>query len=127
MVRDDLLLKDEVFAIVGAAMAVHNELRSGFAECVYQESMEIELRLRGIPFERQKLLQISYKGQVLSSVFVADLVCFGSVIVELKAQRGIAGYEESQIINYLRATGIRVGLLINFGDPGRLEWHRYVV
>jgi GxxExxY protein len=126
-VREDLLLADEVYAIVGAAMAVHNELRSGFAECVYQESMEIELGLRGIPFERQKQLQIMYKGQALEAVFIADLICFGSVIVELKSQHKLAGYEEAQIINYLRATGIRVGLLINFGDPARLDWHRYVV
>ena len=126
-VRDDLLLKDEVYAVVGAAFAVHNELRSGFAEAVYQEAMEVELRLRGIPFERQKRLRISYKGHDLATEFVADLVCYGSVIVELKAQRELAGYEEAQVINYLRATGLRVGLLINFGDPARLEWHRYVV
>jgi GxxExxY protein len=127
MLREDLLLKDEVYAIVGAAMAVHNELRSGFAECVYQESIEIELALRGIPFERQKQLIINYKGRPLESLFFADLVCYGSIIVELKSQRNLAGYEEAQVINYLRATGLRVGLLINFGDPGRLDWHRYVV
>ena len=89
--RDDLLLKDEVYAIVGAAFAVHNELRSGFAEAVYQEAMEIELWLRGIPSERQKRLRIMYQGRELETEFVADLVCFGSVIVELKAQRELAG------------------------------------
>jgi len=123
----ELIHKKEVYAIVGAAMAVHNELRSGFAEIVYQEAMELELALRGVPFQRQVRLKIRYKGRELPSVFVADLVCFGTVIVELKAQRSLEGYEEAQIINYLRAIGIRVGILINFGDPARLDWHRYVV
>jgi GxxExxY protein len=125
--RDDLLLPDEVYAIIGAAMAVHNELRSGFAESVYQEAMEIELGLRGVPFARQQALPVYYKGQSLQAKFVADLICYGQVIIELKAQRNHEGYEEAQVINYLRATGLRVGLLINFGDPARLDWHRYVV
>lgn len=123
----ELLLKDEVYRIVGAAMAVHNELKHGFAESVYQEAMELELGWRDIPFNRQVPLQIAYKGIQLKKEFVADLVCFGQVIVELKAQRRIEGYEEAQLINYLRATGIRVGILINFGSPGELEWQRYVV
>ena len=123
----ELLLKDEVYLIVGAAMAVQNELKHGFAESVYQEAMEIELGLRRIPFERQKPLQIVYRGIPLKREFVVDLICFGQIIVELKAQRRIEGYEEAQVINYLRATGLRVGLLINFGEPGRLDWHRYVV
>lgn len=122
----ELLLKDEVYAIVGASMAVHNERSAGFAECVYQESMEIELALRGIPFVRQQRLPITYKGRVLESYFVADLICFGQVIVEIKAQKSLEGYEEAQVINYLAATGMRVGLLINFGDPSKLVWHRFV-
>ena len=123
----ELLLKEEVFRIIGAAMAVHNELKHGFAESVYQEAMELELAWRGIPFQTQVPLQIAYRGVPLKKEFVADLVCFGQVIVELKAQRRIEGYEEAQVINYLRATGIRVGILINFGNPGELEWRRYVV
>src|SRR3954466_3864217 len=107
----ELLCKEEVYAIVGAAMEVHRQLGAGFAESVYQEAMEIELRLRGIPFERKKRLRIFYKGQQLESEFEADLVFYGSVIVELKAQRNLAGYEEAQVLNYLRATGLRVGLL----------------
>lgn len=122
----DLLLKDEVYAVIGAAMAVHGELGSGFAEAIYQESMEIELQLRGIPFLPQAPLRISYKGRVLEKFYVADLVCFGSVLVEIKALSQMSGTEESQILNYLKATGLRVGLLINFGDQGRLDWHRYV-
>jgi len=122
----ELLLKNEVYAIVGAAMEVHKVLSSGFAEAVYQEAMEIELRARGIPFESQKVLRVRYKDVLLQKEYVADLVCFGQIIVELKAQRELTPREEAQIINYLRATGLRVGVLINFGDPGRLDWQRFV-
>ena len=127
VVRDDILLKDEVYAIIGAAIEVHNRLRSGFVEAIYQEALQIELGLRGIPFEPQKELRVVYKGHLLEKKFFADVVCYGQIIVEIKAQRELAGYEEMQIINYLRATGLRVGVLINFGDPGRLDWHRFVV
>lgn len=122
----ELVAKDEVYAIVGAAMEVHNELGAGFAEAVYQEAMEIELRLREIPFERQARLLISYKGTQLSSFFVADLICYGRVIVEIKAIRETTARDEAQTINQLKATGLHVGLLINFGDPGRLDWQRFV-
>ena len=123
---EGLILKDEVYAIVGAAMEVHNECGSGFAEAVYQEAMEIELRLRDIPFDRQKRLKISYKGHQLSCEYIVDLVCFGQIIVEIKAIRETGGREEAQILNYLKATGFRVGVLINFGDPSQLDWHRFV-
>ena len=122
----DLLLGKEVYAIVGAAMEVHNELGSGFAEAVYQEAMELELTARGIPFERQKKLRISYKGKLLEKEYIADLVCYDQIIVEIKAQRELKTREECQIINYLRATNLQVGVLINFGDPSRLDWHRMV-
>jgi GxxExxY protein len=122
----NLLLADEVYAIVGAAMDVHNELGSGFAEAVYQEAMERELTLRGIPFERQVTLRIWYKGQLLEKEYVADLLCYGKVIVEIKAQRELKTREECQIINYLRATKLQVGVLISFGDPARLDWHHMV-
>jgi GxxExxY protein len=122
----ELLLKDEVYAIVGAAIEIHNELGSGFLEAVYQEVMELELKGRGIRFEPQKELCIYYKGQCLEKKYFADLVCFGSVLVELKAMKQIGSSEESQMLNYLRATGLRVGVIINFGDPGRLDWKRLV-
>ena len=122
----DLLLGKEVYAIVGAAMEVHNELGSGFAEAVNQEAMELELTARGIPFERQKTLRISYKGKLLEKEYIADLVCYDQIIVEIKAQRELKAREECQIINYLRATNLQVGVLVNFGDPSRLDWHRMV-
>lgn len=123
---EELLLKEEVYAIIGAAMEVHNEMGAGFSEPIYQESMEIELGLRGIPFEPQKILHVSYKGRRLSKHYVADLVCFGQVLVEIKALSQMTTREESQLLNYLKATGLRVGLLINFGDPARLDWHRFI-
>ena len=126
MNTNELLFKDEVYAIIGAAMEVHNELNAGFAEAAYQEAMEIELGLRGIPFERQKRVAIAYKGRQLECTYIADLICFGSIIVEPKAVRTLAKHDEAQVINYLRATGLRVGLVINFGDPARLDWHRFV-
>src|SRR5262245_57375154 len=115
----DLLLKDEVYAVIGAAIEVHRELGHGFLEPVYQEAMEIELRDRGVPFEAQKSLFIRYKGRPLKKEYVADLICYGQIIVELKALEQLSGKEEAQILNYLKATGLRVGLLINFGSSGK--------
>ena len=122
----ELLLKDEVFAIVGAAIEVHRELGPGFLEAVYQEALAIELRERGIQFEAQKPLRISYKGKTLNKEYFADLVCYGQIIVELKALDRLSGTEEAQVLNYLKATGLRVGVLINFGSQGKLEWKRFV-
>ena len=123
----ELLLKDEVYAIVGAAIEVHRELGPGFLEPVYQEALEIELQAQGIPFESQKRLVIHYRDHRLQKEYVADLVCYDQVIVELKALDRLSGREQAQILNYLKATGLRVGVLINFGSSGRLEWKRYVL
>lgn len=122
----ELILKEEVFAIVGAAIEVHRELGPGFLEAVYQEAIEMELRERGIPFEAQKPLRIIYKGKTLNKEYFADLVCYDKIIVELKALDRLSGNEEAQILNYLKATGLRVGVLINFGGHGKLEWKRFV-
>ncbi len=122
----DLLFKKEVFAIVGAAMEVHRELGPGFLEAVYQEAMEIELESRHIPYEARKTLTVCYKGRPLKKAYEADLVCYGQIIVELKALDRLSGREEAQVLNYLKATGLRVGLLINFGSHPKLEWQRLV-
>ena len=122
----ELLLKEEVFRIVGAAMEVYNTLKSGFSESVYQSAMEVELGDRAIPYCRQVQLRVNYKGRTLDRHFIADLICFGSVLVELKAISCTTTADVAQVVNYLRATGLRVGLLINFGDPGRLDWTRIV-
>jgi GxxExxY protein len=123
----ELLLKDEVYAIVGAAIEVFNELGAGFLESVYQEAMQWEMTDRGIPFQAQVPLRIKFKDRVLEKTFCADFVCYGAVLVELKAIDKTTKREESQVLNYLRATGLRVALIINFGDPGRLDWTRIVL
>ena len=122
----ELLLKDEVFAIIGAAIEVHRELGPGFLEAVYQEAMEIELADRGIPFVAQQPLTIRFKNRVLKKRYEPDLLCYDQVIAELKALNQLSGSDEAQLLNYLKATGLRVGLLINFGSVGKLEWKRYV-
>ena len=122
----ELILKEEVFAIIAAAIEVHRELGPGFLEAVYQEAMEIELANHNIPFETRKTLTISYKGRPLKKEYEADLVCYGQIILELKALDRLSGKEEAQILNYLKVTGLRVGLLINFGSAGKLEWKRFV-
>jgi GxxExxY protein len=124
--RTDLLLKDEVYAIVGAAMEVHSELGAGFLEAAYQEALGIEFQLRNVPFQPQCPLRIMYKGRALEKTYCADFLCFDRVVVEIKALKELTGREESQLLNYRNATGLRVGLLINFGDPGRLDWKRLV-
>ena len=122
-----LMFAEEVYAITGAAIEVHKKLGPGFLEAVYQEALEIEFELREIPFASQKNLTIRYKGVVLKKVYCADFVCYGKIIVELKALSKLSGTEEAQLLNYLRATGLEVGVLINFGSSPRLEWKRFVL
>jgi len=104
---------------------VHKHLGCGFLESVYQEALAIELGLREIPFRREVRLPVSYKGQVLGKSFCADFVCFDSLVVELKALAHMSGNEEAQLINYLKATRYKVGLLLNFGARS-LEHRRFV-
>lgn len=122
----ELLYKEEVYKIVGAGMEVYNELGCGFLEPVYQESLEIEFQLQQIPFESQQHLHISYKGHELKKSYVPDFHVYGKIIVDLKTVERLSGTEEAQILNYLKATGLRVGVLLNFGKAGGLEWKRYV-
>ena len=123
---DELVFREEVYAVVGAAIEVHRELGVRFLEAVYQEAMERELALRGIAFEAQRELVIHYKGQPLGKSYVCDILCFGNVLVELKAMDRLTGREEAQVINYLKSSGLLVGVLINFGSHGKLEWRRLV-
>lgn len=122
----ELIQKEKVYAIVGAAIEVHRNLGPGFLEAIYQEAMEIELSAKGIPFDAQKQIEVRYKGQILDKEYIADLVCFNLILVELKALNRLSGNEEAQILNYLKATGLKVGVLINFGSHGKLEWKRFV-
>lgn len=122
----DLLYKDEVYAIVGAAMNVYNDLGPGFLENVYQEAMEIEVEEKGIPAKASQEIHIKYKGRSLKKFYIADLVCYDRIITELKAMDKLTLKEEGQLINYLKATEMKVGLLINFGHYPNLEWKRLV-
>ena len=122
----DLLYKDEVYAIVGAAMDVYNDLGPGFLENVYQEAVEIEVVERKIPSKAIQEIHIKYKGRPLNKFYIADLICYDKIIVEIKAMDKLTLREEGQLINYLKATGMKVGVLLNFGHYPRLEWKRLV-
>jgi len=113
---NDKILNDQSYAVIGACMAVHRELGSGFLEAVYQEALVVEFELRKIPFEREKKISIYYKGAVLEKSYFADFICYGEMIIELKALSSLEGAHEAQLINYLKATNQRLGLLINFGQ-----------
>ena len=125
MTADSKTRDPETFAIIGAAMAVHRELRHGFLETVYQDALAVEFALQQIPFEREKLLRVSYKGGILPSFYKADFVCFGSVLVECKALRAVGGVEEAQVLNYLRIIGLPRAVLLNFGTRS-LEYKRLI-
>jgi len=110
------LYEDLTYKIIGAAREVHHELGSGFLESVYEDALCFELDLRGIPFRRQVDLDVHYKDAVFRSKFRADLLVDNKVLVEIKAIKNITNHDEAQLINYLKTTGLRVGLLINFGS-----------
>lgn len=115
----------QTYAIIGAAMAVHGELGSGFLEAVYQAALEKEFQNRDISYEREKRLPVHYRGEVIAD-YQADFLCYEEVVVELKALQKLSGDEEAQVINYLKATGLNQGLLINFGS-GSLKYKRFVL
>ena len=124
--KHELMFKDEVYAIVGAAMEVANELGSGFLEAVYQEALTIEFEERRIPYTAQPLVEIFYKLHRLAKEYIPDFICFGQIVVEIKAIKQLTSVEEAQLLNYLKATGKPVGVLLNFGAP-KLEWRRMVL
>lgn len=118
--------KEETYKINGAAMKVYNTLKHGFLEAVYQEALEIEFKKRGIPFEKEKELTVFYDGVELKQTYRADFVCYGNIIVELKAVAQLDDVHRSQVYNYLCATGYKVGILFNFGHYDGLEIERKV-
>ena len=106
----------ELYGIIGAAMEVQNELGMGFLELVYHDALNVELGLRGIPYETEKPIAITYKGQPLERSYKADLVCFDTIVVELKSVEQLKAEHTAQLLNYLKATGMPMGILINFGE-----------
>ena len=122
--KRELIYKDEVYSIVGAAMNVSKELGCGFLEAVYQEALEMEFTDCNMPFEPQKRINISYKNRMLKREYVADFICYDKIIVEIKAIKSITEIEEAQLLNYIKATKLPLGLIINFGHP-KMEWKRY--
>lgn len=118
---------DEGFRLMGAAFEVHNVLGGGLAEEIYQESLEIELGLRSIPFRRKQELRVFYKENELRHRYIPDLIVFESVVVELKAVSALTPEHEGQLLNYMRITRSPVGYLINFGPLGKLQYKRFIL
>lgn len=116
----------ETYAVLGAAMEVHRELGPGFLEAVYQDAFAVELARLNIPFEREKLLQVRYKGGLLPRFYKADFVCFGGVLVECKAIGQIGKPEMAQTLNYLKVTRSERALIVNFAPPS-LEYRRLIL
>jgi len=122
----EIILKEESYKIVGACFEVYNAMGCGFLEAVYQECLGIEFSKQTIPFKAQAPLELSYKGQVLEQKYIPDFICFEKVIVEIKALKELSDEHRAQVHNYLKATGYRLGLLVNFGHHPKLQYERIV-
>ena len=119
--KEGLLYKNECYAIQGAIFEVYREMGCGFLEAVYQECLEKEFGAQNIPFEAQKELVVSYKGEPLSQTYKADFICYGKIVIEIKALKEIAKEHKAQLLNSLKITGLKLGLLVNFGSYPKVE------
>jgi GxxExxY protein len=120
----ELLYAKESYAIVGACFNVYNEMGCGFLEAVYQECLEMELRTQEIPFVAQPNLSLAYRGQQLKQTYQPDFVCYDRIVVELKVAECLVDAHRAQVLNYLHATGFKLGLLVNFGQWPKLDYER---
>ena len=123
---EEYIYKEECFKIIGCAMEVHNQLGNGFLEAVYQEALHYEFLKNNVPFHEQKPLEIHYKDIVLEKMYIADFICYDNIIIELKVSKNICDEHYSQVLNYLNATKLKLGLLINFGSPS-LQYKRIIL
>ena len=122
-----LIYADETYAIRGAVFAVYKEMGSGFLEAVYQECLERELEYRGIPYVAQQELRLTYKGEAIFQTYKPDLVCFDKIVLELKALKDLGPEHKAQLLNYLKAGQLKVGLLVNFGSHPNLQIERMIL
>ncbi len=123
----DLLYQEESYAIRGAIFEVYNEVGPGFLEAVYQECLEKEMTLRSIPYETQKEIRIHYKNELLHQSYKPDFLCYNKIIVEIKAVKKAEEIHKAQVFNYLKASGLRLGLLVNFGHFPKVTIDRIVL
>ncbi|MFN3409660.1 MAG: GxxExxY protein [Limisphaerales bacterium] len=123
----ELLYKDESYAIIGACFEVYKEKGNGFVEPVYQECLELEFGFQKIPFSPQSMLRLNYKGVELKQRYVPDFLCYEKIIVEIKAVKQLTDEHRAQVLNYLKATSLRLGLLVNFGHYPKLEYERIIL
>ena len=121
------MLKEEGYQLMGAAFEVYNQLGYGMAEEVYQQSLEIELQLRGIPFQPKQELAVFYKDHQLQTRYKPDLLVHSAIVVELKAVKELISDHEAQLFNYMRIARQPVGYLVNFGRKGELQWKRFIL
>jgi len=121
----EILFKDESYRIMGACFEVYKEKGNGFLEAVYQECLAIELATQKIPFVEHPTLRLEYRGKALRQTYEPDFLCFDRIVVEIKAAKTLADEHRAQVINYLKATGKELGLLVNFGHHPKLEYERF--
>jgi GxxExxY protein len=121
------MFQQEGYELMAAAFEVYNEIGYGMAEEIYQQSLEIELSLRKIPFLTKQELEVYYKGHKLTTCYKPDLLVFGGIVVELKAVTELLPEHEAQLFNYMRASRMTVGYLVNFGHKGDLQWKRFIL
>jgi GxxExxY protein len=124
--KTTLLYKEESYKIIGACFEVYNEIGNGFLEAVYQECLCLEFDGQGISYQEKPQLKLDYKGKALEQTYKPDYVCHGKIILELKAVKSIADEHRAQVFNYLKATGLKLGLIVNFGSYPDLEYERIV-
>lgn len=124
--NDIILFKEESYRITGACFEVYNHMGSGFLEAVYQECLAIEFGEQNIPFVEQPNIIVKYKHHALKKHFVPDFLCYDKIVIEIKAEKNLDNIDRAQIINYLKATELQLGILVNFGHYPKLETERFV-